>query len=311
MQHTGFINWATRSFPPPGEAVTLTRQRVFILPTGYGVLLAFLLLLMLLAALNYDNNLAFLLTFLLAGMALNTLYFSYRNLAGITLTALPQSEAFAGETVCYRVGVENPTALDRYGLSLTIGGQASVGVDAPAGKPTVLESTVSTMHRGLLQPGRFAVGSRAPLGLFRTWTWQQLDSPVWVYPSPLATSEPPLHAAGKFHQMANASVSGDEFDRLRPYRPGDPVRHIAWKKQARNNELVVKQFQQSMASEQIFSWYALPGGEVETRLSQLCYWILNADHGGRRYGLILPDRKIPSGRGEAHRRRCLRALAEF
>ncbi|MEA3292777.1 MAG: DUF58 domain-containing protein, partial [Pseudomonadota bacterium] len=117
--------------------------------------------------------------------------------------------------------------------------------------------------------------------------------------------------AERLRQTANASISGDEFDRLRPYQPGDPVRHIAWKKQARNDELVVKQFQLSTASEQVFSWYALPGGDVETRLSQLCYWILNANRSGRRYGMVLPNLKIPPGRGEAHRRRCLRALAEF
>jgi uncharacterized protein (DUF58 family) len=58
-------------------------------------------------------------------------------------------------------------------------------------------------------------------------------------------------------------------------------------------------------------WAALEGLDDETRLSQLCQWVLTADAQRRRYGLRLPDIEIDPALGEQHRIRCLRALAAF
>ena len=49
-----------------GGVARLGRRYIYILPTGAGVLLGVVLMLMLLGALNYQNNLALLLTFLMA-----------------------------------------------------------------------------------------------------------------------------------------------------------------------------------------------------------------------------------------------------
>ena len=47
----------------------------------------------------------------------------------------------------------------------------------------------------------------------------------------------------------------------------------------------------------------------EHKLSRLCAWVLQADRLGLRYGLRLPGLEIAPGSGEAHKRRCLEALA--
>jgi uncharacterized protein (DUF58 family) len=54
-----------------------------------------------------------------------------------------------------------------------------------------------------------------------------------------------------------------------------------------------------------------PAADVESRLSILCRWALQAEQRGQQYGLRLPGTAIPPGRGEAHRTRCLEALALF
>ncbi len=51
-----------------------------------------------------------------------------------------------------------------------------------------------------------------------------------------------------------------------------------------------------------------PAG-VEARLSRLCAWVLQADRLGLDYGLRLPGNEVRPGSGEAHKRRCLEALA--
>jgi len=56
---------------PTDAAVTLNHRRIFILPTKRGLGFALLLLLLLLIAFVYNNNLVYLLTFLLASIFLS------------------------------------------------------------------------------------------------------------------------------------------------------------------------------------------------------------------------------------------------
>ncbi|MGD8886577.1 MAG: DUF58 domain-containing protein, partial [Gammaproteobacteria bacterium] len=49
--------------------VDLTQRRIFILPTRQGILFAIVLVIMLIGSINYNNSLGYLLTFLLASVA--------------------------------------------------------------------------------------------------------------------------------------------------------------------------------------------------------------------------------------------------
>jgi len=53
------------------------------------------------------------------------------------------------------------------------------------------------------------------------------------------------------------------------------------------------------------------GLDVETRLSQLCRWVLDAEQAGQRYGLRLPGTTLTPDHGPAHQQACLAALAAF
>ena len=48
---------------------------------------------------------------------------------------------------------------------------------------------------------------------------------------------------------------------------------------------------------------------LEQRLSRLAAWVLAAEQGGIVYGLRLPGREFAPAQGDAHRRKCLEALA--
>ncbi|HUJ52656.1 MAG TPA: hypothetical protein VLX08_03815, partial [Steroidobacteraceae bacterium] len=62
--------------------VRLERRRLYILPTRAGLAFAGLLLLMLIAGMNYANSLALFLTFLLGAFALVVMQQCHRNLLG-------------------------------------------------------------------------------------------------------------------------------------------------------------------------------------------------------------------------------------
>ena len=67
-----------------------------------------------------------------------------------------------------------------------------------------------------------------------------------------------------------------------------------------------------MASSELWlDWEDARGPDTEARLSVLSHWVLQAEDFGQSFGLRLPGVQIPPNRGEAHRTRCLEALALF
>jgi uncharacterized protein (DUF58 family) len=96
---------------------------------------------------------------------------------------------------------------------------------------------------------------------------------------------------------------------VRPYRRGDPLKHIVWKKAAKTDTLVSRDTGQA---QHLALWLDLAqagGTGLEHRLSRLCAWVLEAEQLELDYGLRLPGVEITPSHGEAHKRRCLEALA--
>ena len=63
------------------------RNRLRIRPTRYGIVFMLMLLGMFLGSINYNNNLGFLLTFLLGSMAFVSIFYTYKNMRGMHLAA--------------------------------------------------------------------------------------------------------------------------------------------------------------------------------------------------------------------------------
>ncbi|HEY0633740.1 MAG TPA: DUF58 domain-containing protein, partial [Gammaproteobacteria bacterium] len=69
---------------PASGPLRLDRRRVYILPTRAGLLFGLVLLAMLFGAINYNNSLAYALTFLLTSVAMVSIFHTFRNLHGLT-----------------------------------------------------------------------------------------------------------------------------------------------------------------------------------------------------------------------------------
>ena len=74
---------------PLSDARTLTESNVYILPTRPGFMLGATLLVLLVASINYQLNLGFLLTFLLAGSGAVSMHITHATLRGLTLRLRP------------------------------------------------------------------------------------------------------------------------------------------------------------------------------------------------------------------------------
>lgn len=303
--------WAFKRHGVDPDPLTLPARRIYILPTSLGVAFALMLLAMFIGAMNYANNLALGLTFLLGSLALTAMHHCHRNLSGILLRSANCEPVFAGDTAKFHIAIENSAPLARHELTIANDHSTATPITVGANGRSILEVELPAPRRGLLTLEHFEILTLHPFGLFRAWSHLHMELKCIVYPrpSPRGLTPPPVETDTG---GAQDSVRGDEdFAGLRPFHPGDSPRRIAWKAYAREQGLQVKLYAGTAVTSHVFDWDSLDGLGVEARLSQLCRWIEDAYAAGRAFALKIPGVDIPANIGPAHRQRCLTALALF
>lgn len=287
--------------------IRLHARRIYILPTGFGVFFGVVLAAMLLGALNFNNNAAILLTFLLAGAIVVTLPRTVAHLDKLELAAIHAEPVHAGNDLAARVMFEPGDRRARERLVLRVGSREPLPfeVDADGGSCVL---TLPTRRRGWQPVGRLTLSTEFPLGLFRAWSVLHPEQVLLVYPR-AEDGAPPLPRGAASAGGQNAKPHGEDWQGLREYRSGDAMRRIAWKASARHDRLLVKEFAEPQADEVTLDWQALRGLDGEARIARLTRWVLEASARGFAFRLLIPGAELGPGRGAQHTARCLRQLA--
>lgn len=295
---------------------TLTHRNVYILPTRSGLLFAATLLVLLLASINYQLSLGHAMTFLLAGAGAASMHLTHGNLLGLTLRLRPAPAGFAGDAARLEVLIDNLGAT-RHALAVGFQeGSAASAVqawcDVPARSQQAVNLQQPLARRGWNAVQVLQVHTVFPLGLFRSWTVWRPSLQVLAYPRPESPAPPlpPAHAHEAGPRVPR-STGGGELDGVRPWRRGDSLRQVAWKKVAHTGEMISRDTSGHEARELWLDWEAAGGAgqDVEQRLSRLAAWALAAHRQGLRFGLALPGLRIEPGLGDAHLQAVLQALA--
>ncbi len=298
---------------PRSDSWTLTQRNLYILPTKAGWSFAVTLLVMLLASINYQLNLGYALTFLLCGAALVSMHQTHANLRRLVLRVKAPAPVFAGDAATLEVVIDNPGG-ERHGVGLGLYEARRQGMafcDVPAQGTAQMKLRFTPQRRGRQALPTLLVETHFPLGLFRAWTVWRPEAQALVYPAPElpAPPLPPGQPSGGGELRAR-SGSGGEFEGVRAYRRGDPLRQLVWKKVARTGELISRDTGASAAEALVLDYAGTAAAsDAEGRLSRLAAWVLAAERAGLAYGLRLPGRELPAGGGEAQRREALEALA--
>ena len=288
---------------------TLERKRIYILPTRYGAIFTLVLFAMLLGSINYAANLAYAMTFLLAGMVLVILNHCHNNLLKLRLRFAGAEPVFAGDTALFRIAVTNDSNVTRHEIEIAMPGSSNLPVTLAPHSSEFVRLRVRTQHRGWLSLDRFGVATQYPTSLFRAWTWVHMNAVCLVYPQPASRSLPLPASAGGRQRRGMLERDDADFHGLRKAQLSDSPNRIAWKAYARNNELLVKQFRGSEGEPCILEWETTPGADAEARIAQLTRWCLDAHSQARSFALNIPGTRIALGRGERHLHSCLKALA--
>jgi uncharacterized protein (DUF58 family) len=302
--------WARRRQGEDRFPVDIAARRVYILPTRAGMGFALLLLVMLLAGLNYANNVALMITFMLGGFGLIAMHLTHRNIVGLVATGLATVDAFVGEHGRVLLTLESTGKAARYAFDCEVDGSARVCVSLAESRAVRADLAVTLPKRGRLVLRRVKISTAFPFGLFRAWTYLHVDAALLAWPPPRGRREPPPEAATGGNAPALHRAGDEEWTGLREFRSGDSPRQVAWAAYARGRGLLVKTYQSPAAHHRIFDLGSI-AGPLEERLEQLSAWIMAAHARGERYGLTLGELRLPPGAGDEHRRRCLDALALY
>ena len=312
---------------PLRDNVTLTQRTVYILPTRPGLMLGLTLLTLLVASINYQLNLGYLLTFLLAGSALVGMHVCHGTLRGLAMHLIAPGANYAGASTAFDINLTNNRGSIRYGIGLSVLNPAAnkhkrrhwAWTDVPAQGSSLVQIAFTPARRGLHRLPTLTAETRFPLGTFRVWTVWRPAAQMLVYPAP-ELHAPPLPAGVPRPGGATVAIkaqSSGEFEGVRGYRRGDPMKLVVWKKasaaggqaSSEGGGLIVRDTQQAQQKELWLDFMQAGSGDIERKLSRLCAWVLQAERLGLAYGLRLPAHEIKPASGEAHKRQCLEALA--
>ena len=221
--------WLLRRIPP-ASSVRLNQRRIFIMPTAVGLMFMVALLLMLLTAINYQNSLAYGLTFLLGSLSGHHPAHRATWPGWCCRPAAPPRRSSVSRPCCAsaRRAVTRQSPLRWAGRRAGCAGRRS-----------------GRRHRGSRTeladppPRLVATGPGAGGEPFRWGCWwpelDRLELAALVYPQPSA-AERPLGGSAPETEDEGVLTRGsgvDDYQGLRAWQPGDPRRRLHWKAYSR------------------------------------------------------------------------------
>lgn len=286
-------------------------------PSRAGYILMGTLFAMVLASMNYSNNMGYILCFLLTSLMLVSFLHTRNNLKGLEIINLQCQSVFAGEALPFTFDVRNRSSARRFavyfhGSDGRVEGDFTQPVTVSAGSCNTVHLTLPTPRRGKFVLNRVTLFSVYPMGLFHARRQIPVEKVYIVYPKPGGSRkwpEPETHDDESSEGFYTRG--GEDFVGVRPWRVGESMHHVDWKAVARGRPLSIKEFTGGGTEQLWFAWEQLGGIETEQRLSQLTRWVLEADQEGQEFGLRMPERTIPLDTSPGHATKCLETLALF
>ena len=290
----------------------IDRRAIRLRPTGYGMVFLAVLGVMLAGSIRYNNNLGYLLSFLLGSMALVSLAHTRRNLEGIRIVSCTALPVFAGQTADFLLATDSGH-LHRRAVVVGFEHTASQTLELETGQTARKALRTPVLTRGIFPAGDLQVSSRYPLGLFVARTRLTTGVRCLVYPRPIGGPfDPGLGGEGDHPAGQGRDGAGSEdFQGLKAYQPGDSLQHLFWKAYSRGMGLYTKEFVSATGASVSLDWFRLEGMDTEQRLGRLCDMVLAAQRRSCFFGLRLPGKVVEPGAGTDHGRRCLVELALF
>lgn len=305
-----YWQWLDRRIPK-SKILTLNQRRLFIFPGIQGLYFFIVILLILLAAINYQNNLAYGVAFFLFSLINTAICFTYLNLSGLILKAGRSEPVFVGDFAEFEISLGSNSHKNHHRLFFQFPNEVHKEVDVIAGNEEKIALHCIAKNRGYFSPPRLMLKSYYPLGLIRCWSWVDLDLQTLVYPKPIKLDPLPGYNASAEKGNVSTIRGGDDFSGFKHYSPGEPLRDVNWKAYAKGQGLISKVYSRYVEQTHWVDDELLLHLGQEERLSKMCYWVLELHKYEKPFGLRLGGKIIEPATGEKHLHQILKQLALF
>lgn len=290
---------------------TLNPRQIYILPTRWGLLYAVMLIGLLIGSINYSLSLGFYVTFLLASLGNIAMLHTWRNLLHLQVSVLKASPVFAGDDAEITLKISEPKNRPRYSIAAYFAenSQQSVVHNIAANDAQLFQVPLNTSTRGLHTLPRLTLNTQFPLNLLHAWAVIENPFQVLVYAKPTDLANPQALSIDANVQGSSQFNTGDEdFNGHKNYQFGDSPSRVDWKASSRSVGMFTKLYSGTGSSALWLDWQTTDG-ELETRISQLTRWVMDAYASQQIYGLKLPNITLPPNNTETHYHKALTALA--
>jgi len=183
-------------------------------------------------------------------------------------------------------------------------GLAGNAIDAVVTPPHEFERQVTLARRGVYRLDAPAVRQRDPLGLVSTAVAVDPACEFVVYPQVYDLAD---RHVGRLFSDENVAER-QEFDRLREYVPGDPLRNVHWKSSAKRDDFFVMEFAPTERTETVTIAAEADEGDADAMAAAVATVALAALDADLQVALTVPDDGLSAGRGDTHRGNLLRLL---
>lgn len=303
-----FFNWVDKRLPLQ-VSTSLRQKNIYILPTRYGWLMLGILVLILIASTNYQNNMGFMAGFILLALGLLSVFYTFRNLKGLEVRCQKSRSVYATEYASLNIQLINNTQSQRCAIGVGLSKKTVNYVDVDAQSKSLANISLKTQRRGYLSVPRVVCSTIFPFGIFEAWSWVRSPYQILVYPKPIPCPEPLVATNSGIDEGVARENGAEDFHNLRDYQAGDPIKQVMWKAYARERGLLSKEFEDYVGEQQMLSWESVAHYEKELAISYLTDAVLAAEKSQQVYGLQLPQESIAMGQGPEHLHKCLKSLA--
>ncbi|HRK08432.1 MAG TPA: DUF58 domain-containing protein [Pseudobdellovibrionaceae bacterium] len=291
-------------------------QRLYIIPTRFGVYFLVASVLVILIGAAYQNNLVNILGFFMLALLFIAMIATHENLKGLRVTRVEPAAGFAGELLTFKVYVHNTTgapkagcrfAIREFPISIPSDPRAKIEAQAEAR----LQAGVRAPSRGLHKVHKIRLYTTAPFGLFYVWLWQTADTQITVYPRRFGDrnwQEAEIGHEASPH--ASRQPGAEDYSHHSLYQSGESLQRVDWKANARGRPLLTKHYDEARTSGVRLNYQNLVGLDHEQRLEQLSAWVDQATKSGRSFQITLPNGQLGPDRGLAFAQRAWTLLAE-
>ena len=296
--------------------VTLSHRKIYIVPSKLSLMLLLVISLIVLAGINYENNEFYIIGFWLLSLFIWNFVLTFFNLAKLEVKSVKTLNVFAGEPAQFEFELSRLNK-SVHGLKIRSNEQVIESVFVDKKEPKTLFVSQKSINRGKMEFERMTFSTVFPFGFSYGFSYVYLDLPAWIYPKPIDAHVQSMNStSGDQQKLEDTQVVGSEdFNQLKQYEPGERLGHIHWANYAKTGELKVKEFVDVNSASMWVDWAEFPMLDTESRLSHLCFLMLESNKNNVNFGLRLPNIEIEPvyvlEQKKSHLDRCLLQLAKF